>query len=65
MALEDQEMNSLRHLKGHSHDEAAEVEAHSDYDKDQAELARTGKKQVLKVNKTIDLYSEDNLAEYL
>jgi hypothetical protein len=49
MALEDQEMHSLRHPKGHSRDEAAEVEAQSDYDKDQAELARTGKKQVLKV----------------
>lgn len=49
MTLEIQEMNSWRDSKGRNHGGAAEAEAQPMYDKDQAELARTGKRQVLKV----------------
>ena len=44
-----QEMDLLRHSKSYGNVERVEVEAQSPYDKDQIELARTGKKQVLKV----------------
>ena len=44
-----QEMDLLRHSKSYGNIERVEVEVQSPYDKDQIELARTGKKQVLKV----------------
>ena len=44
-----QEMDSLNHSKIHGNIGHAEVEAQSTYDRDQINLARTGKKQVLKV----------------
>ena len=44
-----QEMDLLRHSKRYGNIERVEVEVQSPYHKDQIELARTGKKQVLKV----------------
>ena len=44
-----QEMDVLRQSKSHGNIERVEVEVQSPYDKDQIELARTGKKQVFKV----------------
>lgn len=50
MMPENQELDALCTRKGSISDGHAEVEAQSTYDKDQVELARTGKKQVLKRN---------------
>ena len=47
--LDEQEMSTLRTPKGPNGMRHAEIEAQTTYDKDQIELARTGKKQVLKV----------------
>lgn len=47
--LDEREMSALRTPKGSTGIGQAEIEAHATYDKDQIELARTGKKQVLKV----------------
>ena len=44
-----QEMDLLRQSKSFGNVERVEVEAQSTYDKDQVDLARTGKKQVFKV----------------
>lgn len=44
-----QEMDLLRPSQNHSNIERVEVGLQSPYDKDQIELARTGKKQVFKV----------------
>ena len=44
-----QEMDLLRRSKNHGNIERVEVGVQSPYDKDQIELARTGKKQVFKV----------------
>ena len=44
-----QDMDLLRRSKNHGYMERVEVEVQSPYDKDQIELARTGKKQVFRV----------------
>ena len=44
-----QELDTLRTQKGSNSIDHAEIEAQSAWDKDQVELARTGKKQILKV----------------
>ena len=44
-----QEMDLLRHSKRYGNIDRIEVEVQSPYDKDQIELARTGKKQVFEV----------------
>ena len=47
--LDEREMSALPTPKGSNGIGHAEIGAQATYDKDQIELARTGKKQVLKV----------------
>ena len=49
MMQTSQETGILRHSKSYGNVEGVEVEGQPPYDKDQIELARTGKKQVFKV----------------
>lgn len=51
----NQEMDRLHSLKVYGNIGDAEVEARSVYDRDEIELARTGKKQVLKVRQAPNL----------
>ena len=46
---ENQELDTLRTPKGSTSIGHTEIEAQSTRDKDQVELARTGKKQILRV----------------
>ena len=55
--LGEREMSALRTPKGSTGIGHPEIEAQATYDKDQIELARTGKKQVLKVGLTQDIRS--------
>ena len=55
--LGEREMSALRTPKGSTGIGHPEIEAQATYDKDQIELARTGKKQVLKVGLHQDIRS--------